>query len=191
MTRAVLDESTTRSVGSVQYFVVALRSFLRFCCVQGLVEVDLSGAAPWMTGRRYTCLPRGIGRREAAALLWSCDRRRAVGRRDHAVLMTLLRLGLRAGEVATLTLDDIDWRGAQIVVHGKGRRDESLPLPVEVGEAIAAYLQRGRPDTTRREVFLTVAAPLAGLTRGSVSLIVRRARVRVWPPTLGSGDSGP
>jgi integrase/recombinase XerD len=129
VTRAVLDESTTRSVGSVQFFVVALRSFLRFCCVQGLVEVDLSAAALRMIGRRYTSLPRGIERAEAAALLSSCDRRRAVGRRDHAVLMTLLRLGLRAGEVGTLTLDDIDWRAAQIVVHGKGRRDESLPLP--------------------------------------------------------------
>lgn len=178
VTRAVLDESTTRSVGSVQFFVVALRSFLRFCCVQGLVEVDLSGAALRMTGRRYTCLPRGIGRAEATALLSSCDRRRTVGPRDHAVLMTLLRLGLCAGEVATLTLDDIDWDAAQIVVHGKGRRDESLPLPVEVGEAIAAYLQRGRPVTTRREVFLTVTAPLAGLKRGSVSLIVRRACLR-------------
>jgi site-specific recombinase XerD len=186
VTRAVLDESTTRSVGSVQFFVVALRSFLRFCCVQGLVEVDLSGAALRMTGRRYTCLPRGIGRAEATALLSSCDRRRTVGPRDHAVLMTLLRLGLCAGEVATLTLDDIDWDAAQIVVHGKGRRDESLPLPVEVGEAIAAYLQRGRPVTTRREVFLTVTAPLAGLKRGSVSLIVRRACLRAGITPIGA-----
>lgn len=186
VTRAVLDESTTRSVGSVQYFVAALRSFLRFCCVQGLVEADLSEAALRMTGRRYTCLPRGIGRAEAAALLSSCDRRRTVGRRDHAVLMTLLRLGLRAGEVATLTLDDIDWHAAQIVVHGKGRRDESLPLPVEVGEAIAGYLQRGRPVTARREVFLTVTAPLAGLKRGSVSLIVRRACLRAGITPIGA-----
>lgn len=186
VTRAVLGESTTRSVGSVQFFVVAVRSFLRFCCVQGLVEVDLSGAALRMTGRRYSSLPQGIGRREAAALLASCDRRRVVGRRDYAVLMTLLRLGLRAGEVATLTLDDVDWRAGQIVVHGKGRRVESLPLPNEVGEAIAGYLQRGRPDTTRREVFLTVAAPLAGLKRGSVSLIVRRACVRAGVSPIGA-----
>lgn len=186
VTRAVLDESTTRSVASVQCFVVAVRSFLRFCCVQGLVDVDLSEAALRTTRRRYSSLPRGIERGEAAALLSSCDRRRAVGRRDHAVLMTLLRLGLRAGEVARLTLDDIDWRAAQIVVHGKGCRDESLPLPVEVGEAIAGYLQRGRPDTTRREVFFTAKAPLAALTRTSVSLIVRRACVRAGVSPIGA-----
>lgn len=186
VTRAVLDESATRSVGSVQFFVVAVRSFLRFCRQEGLIDVDLSAAAPTMTGRRRPLLPQGIGRRDAQALLASCDRRQAIGRRDHAVLSILIRLGLRAGEVARPRLEDIDWRVGQIMVRGKGGRFDSLPVPAEVGESVAGYLHRGRPDTTRREVFLTVIAPLAGLTRGSVSTIVRAACARAGVAPIGA-----
>lgn len=186
VTRAVLDESRTRSVGSVQFFVVAVRAFLRFCCQEGLVDVDLSAAAPAMTGRRTPVLPRGIGRRDVQALLASCDRRQATGRRDHAVLLLLIRLGLRAGEVARLRLEDIDWHTGQIMVRGKGGRQDLLPLPVDVGESVAGYLQRGRPKTVRREVFLTVIAPLAGLTRGSVSTIVRAACLRTGVAPIGA-----
>ena len=118
VTRAVLDESATRSVGSVQFFVVAVRAFLRFCRQEGLIDVDLSMAAPSMTGRRSPLLPQGIKQRETQALLASCDRRQTVGRRDHAVLLLLIRLGLRAGEVARLRLEDIDWRAGQIMVCG-------------------------------------------------------------------------
>lgn len=186
VTRAVLHESTTRSVGSVQFFVLAVRSFLRFCCREGLIDVDLSAAAPTMTGRRTPLLPQGIKQREAQALLASCDRRQAIGRRDHAVLQLLIRLGLRAGEVSRLRLEDIDWHAGQIMVRGKGGRHDSLPLPADVGESLAGYLQRGRPNTTRREVFLTVIAPLSGLSRGSVSLIVRRACVRAGATPIGA-----
>ncbi len=186
VTRAVLAESAVVSVGSVQYFVAALRSFLRFCFVEGLVEASLCGAALPVTGRRRSPLPRGIGLASAEALLRSCDRRRSDGRRDYAILITLLRLGLRAGEVAGLMLDDIDWRAGEIVVHGKGRRDDRLPLPIDVGEAIAGYLQRGRPATTRREVFLRALAPVAALGRGGVSSIVRRACVRAGVPPIGA-----
>lgn len=186
VTRAVLAETVTRKVGSVQFFVVAVRAFLRFCSLEGLMEVDLSAAAPSITGRRSQVLPQGIKREDATALLASCDRSQATGMRDHAVLLILLRLGLRAIEVARLRLDDIDWRAGQMVIHGKGEREESLPLPAEVGESIADYLQNGRPNATRREVFLTVCAPLAGLTRGSVSLIVRRACVRAGVTPIGA-----
>ena len=185
-TAAVRAESATRSVGSVQFFVAALRAFLRFCHLEGLVEADLSAAALAMTGRRRSSLPGGISGPDAAALLRSCDRRRAVGRRDHAVLLLLLRLGLRASEVGALALDDIDWRAAEIVVHGKRRRADRLPLPVEVGEAIAAYLGRGRPKTTRREVFLSGIAPIAPLSRGGVSSIVRRACRRAGVAPVGA-----
>ena len=122
----------------------------------------------------------------ATAVLGSCDRRTAVGRRDYAVLVTLLRLGLRAGEVAGLVLEDIDWRAAQIVVHGKNRRVDRLPLPVDVGEAITGYLRRGRPATTGREVFVRALAPVTGLGRGAVSSIVRRACVRAGLPAVGA-----
>ena len=101
---------------------------------------EASGAALAVTGRRRTALPRGIEPDAARALLRSCDRRTALGRRDYAILITLLRLGLRAGEVARLRLDDLDWRAGELVVRGKGARWDRLPLPVEVGEALAAYL---------------------------------------------------
>ncbi len=186
VTNAVLDASGTVSVGSAQYFVAALRSFLRFCYIVGHLDADLSAAALSVTGRRSSSLPTGISRTDAAALVGSCDRRRADGRRDYAVLLTVLRLGLRASEVARLALDDIDWRAGEIVVHGKGRREDRLPLPGDVGEAIAAYLHRGRPTTTRREVFLRALAPTAGLGRGGVSSIVRRACVRAGVAPVGA-----
>lgn len=186
VTRAVLRESQTVSVGSAQFFVAAVRSFLRFCFVEGLIPVDLGSAALAVTGRRRSTLPRGIGPKDARALLRACDRRQAAGRRDYAVIVTLLRLGLRAEEVARLTLDDIDWRAAEIVVHGKGSRDERLPLPTDVGEAIVGYLLRGRPETTSRAVFLRSIAPIGPLGRGGVSFIVRHASVRAGLPPMGA-----
>lgn len=186
VTDAVLRESAAVSVGSAQYFVAALRSFLRFCFVEGLTPSDLSAAALAVTGRRRSPLPRGISRTDTEALLESCDRRRLDGRRDYAILTTLLRLGLRASEVAGLTLDDIDWRAAEIVVHGKGGRQDRLPLPTDVGEAIVGYLRRGRPRTARREVFLRVLAPVEALGRGGVSSVVRRACRRAGMAPVGA-----
>ena len=185
VTRAVLDEAATLSVGSAQYFVVALRSFLRFCRLQGLVESDLSAATLAVTGRRRSPLPRGIGRSDTEALLRSCDREEAAGSRDYAVLVTMVRLGLRASEVAGLTLDDIDWRAAEVVVRGKGRREERLPLPADVGDAVAGYLQSGRPRTSRREVFVSAIAPVKGMTREAVSSLLRRACRRAGLPPIG------
>ena len=98
----------------------------------------------------------------------------------------MLRLGLRAGEVAGLRLEDLDWRVGEIVVHGKGRRSDRLPLPGDVGEAITAYLRRGRPRSPRREVFLRAVAPIAPLSRRGISLIVRRACVRAGVPPVGA-----
>jgi len=138
VTGAVLRESAAVSVSATQFFVAGLRSFLRFCFIERLVEVDLSQAALPVTGRRRSSLPRGITKADAGALLGSCDRRCALGRREDAVIITLLRLGLRASEVAGLGLDDIDWRAGELVVRGKGGREDRLPLPAEVGEAIAS-----------------------------------------------------
>ena len=176
--RAVLAESAVVSAASVQVFVKALRAFLRFCFAEGLTGTDLAAAALMMPGGRRSCLPRGISSSDAVCLLRSCDRRTAGGRRDYAVILTLLRLGLRAGEVAGLRLDDIDWRPGELVVRGKAGRADRLPLVADVGEAIAAYLRHGRPPTTRREVFLRALAPVAPLGRGGVSDIVLRACAR-------------
>jgi site-specific recombinase XerD len=186
VTRAVRDEAARVSVGSAQYFVASLRSFLRFCFIEGLAGADLSAAALSVTGRRRSSLPKGISAADTTALLGSCDRRRSDGRRDHAILVVLLRLGLRASEVAGLTLDDIDWRAGEVVVRGKGRRQDRLPLPVEVGDAVVAYLQRGRTRTSRREVFLRSVAPEGPLGRGGVSFVVRRACRRAGLAEIGA-----
>jgi site-specific recombinase XerD len=186
VTRAILAESTSLSVGAAQFFVAALRSFLRFCSMEGLVATDLSAAALAVTGRRRSFLPKGITSSDAKALLSSCDHRTAVGRRDYAVIVMLLRLGLRASEVAALRLEDVNWREAEVVVLGKGRRYSRLPLPADVGEAIAQYLQHGRPKTTSREVFVAAQAPLVAIGRGGIASIVRRACVRAGLPEIGT-----
>lgn len=183
---AIRIESAGWSVATTQGFVSVVRSFLRFCRLEGLTNADLSRAALSMTGRRHSPLPRGIPRAEITAMLRSCDRRTAVGRRDHAVLVTLVRLGLRAKELADLTLEDVDWRAAEIVVRGKGRRVEKLPMPADVGAAIAGYLRSGRPQTCLRAVFLTTIAPVAKLGSGAVSAIVRRACRRAGIAPVGA-----
>jgi integrase/recombinase XerD len=132
-------------------------------------------------------LPRGIEQKTANALLRSCDRRQPKGRRDYAVLLTLLRLGLRAGEVAGLRLDDIDWRAGEVVVHGKRRHEDRLPLPSDVGEAVAAYLKRGRHNgTVHREVFLRTLAPIGPLGASGISAIVRHSCARAEVPVIGA-----
>lgn len=122
VTSAVLGEAEAISAGSAQFFVVALRSFLRYCHLIGLIETDLSAASLPVTGRRRSVLPRGISAADARALLKACDRRTVAGRRDYAVILLLMRLGLRACEVAVLRLEDIDWRAGVITIHGKAKR---------------------------------------------------------------------
>jgi len=183
---AVLRESTRVSQNATKLFVTALRSFLRFCFIEGLTPNDLSAAALSVPRRRGSSLPKGIEESVANALVRSCDRRQSKGRRDYAILLILLRLGLRAGEVAGLRLDDIDWRAGEIVVHGKGGHEDRLPLPSDVGEAIVAYLRRGRPKTTEhREVFLGAVAPMGPFTTNGVSGIVRSACLRAGVPVIG------
>jgi site-specific recombinase XerD len=179
VSNAVLGQVSGRSPASVRRYGCALRSFLRYCYLVGLVERDLSAAALPVSGRRRSLLPQGISPTQAKALLRGCDRRRANGRRDYAVIVLMLRLGLREREVATLRLDDLDWRAGQITVHGKGGRVDQLPMPVDVGEAIASYLRRGRPrGATAREVFLRVRPPHVALAHGGVTAIVVSAARR-------------
>ena len=179
VSNAVLGQVSGRSPASVRRYGCALRSFLRYCYLVGLVERDLSAAALPVSGRRRSLLPQGISPTQAKALLRGCDRRRANGRRDYAVIVLMLRLGLREREVATLRLDDLDWRAGQITVHGKGGRVNQLPMPVDVGEAIASYLRRGRPrGVTTREVFLRVRPPHVALAHGGVTAIVASAARR-------------
>lgn len=187
VTGAVLRKAASGvSVSAAQYFVSALRAFLRFCFLEGLLEEDLSQAALAVRGRRRQPLPRGISRADARALLGACDRRSALGRRDYALIVLLLRLGLRRGEVAALRLDDIDWRAGELLLRGKAGREDRLPLPADVGEAIASYLRRGRPASERREVFLRARPPFEPIAPGTVASTVRRACRRAGVAEVGS-----
>ena len=187
VTGAVLARAVSGvSVSATQFFVSGLRAFLRYCFVEGLLEVDLSPGALAVTGRRRSSLPKAISHTDAQALLESCDRHSALGRRDYALIILLVRLGLRRGEVAPLTLDDIDWRAGELVVHGKGARQDRLPLPADVGAAIAAYLRHGRPASAHRELFLSARAPCAPIAAGTVASTVRRACRRAGIAEVGS-----
>lgn len=174
----VVAECSQRSRGSAKYVVGGLRALFRYCYLEGLTIRPLAEAVPAVANWRLTTLPKSLSPDEVAALLASCDRRTTFGRRDFAVLTLLARLGLRAGEVAGLCLEDVDWRRGELVVRGKGPKEERLPLPADVGEAIAGWLQRGRPRCTAREVFTRVRAPHRRLTPGGISAIVRAACAR-------------
>ena len=171
----VVDQSVRRS-RSVKRIVSALRSFLGFLYVEGLISQPLAQAVPSPPGWTLTGLPKTLPDSEVAALLASCDAERPAGRRDLAILTLLARLGLRAGEVAALRLDDIDWRRGELVVRGKAGRVDRLPLPADVGEKIAAYLRDGRPESAEcRAVFITALAPHGPLSPGGVTTVVAAA----------------
>lgn len=171
--RFVLAECQRRPRRSAKLMVTALRSLLRWLHVEGLVARPLAPVVPSVASWRLSGLPRGLAADQVAALLSSCDRETAVGRRDLAILLLLVRLGLRRGEVARLELDDIDWRAGELLVHGKGSRAERLPLPVDVGEALADYLRHGRPSSAEgRPVFVRVKAPHRAMTAHGVTQVV-------------------
>lgn len=168
----VLVVSGQRTPKSTQRTMSALRSLLRFCHVQGLLGVPLAAAVPSVASRRAG-LPRFLEPAQVQALLESCDRTAVAGRRDFAMMTVMVRLGLRAGEVAALGLGDIDWRRGEITVVGKGPRSERLPLPADVGATIADYLRHGRPaGAIDRCVFVRVKAPHRGLSAGGVTQAV-------------------
>lgn len=174
----VTAECRHRSTSSARHVVNGLRALLRYCYLAGMTTRPLAEAVPTVANWRLAPLPKALESSEVAALLRSCDRRTTFGRRDFAVLTLLVRLGLRVGEVAGLLLDDIDWRSGELLVHGKGPKEERLPLPADVGEAIAGWLRRGRPRCAAREAFTRVRAPHRGLTSHGVSAIVASAAKR-------------
>jgi site-specific recombinase XerD len=183
--RFVLEQGAVRSVGSTKNAVMALRSLLRFLHLEGVTAEDFAGAVPAVAPQPRS-LPRALDPGVVSRLLASCDRRTRTGRRDFAVLIVLARLGLRAGEVAAIELGDIDWRRGELLVRGKGGRRERLPLPVDVGEALASYLRRGRPRVRCERLFLRVKAPTVGLSGDGVSRIVHAACRRCGLPMNGA-----
>ena len=164
---------------SAQMTACALRSFLRFCYVEGIVAVPLAEAIPAVARRKLSGLPEGLTAGQVESLLDACDRRTSAGRRDYAVIVCLHRLGLRCAETAGLMLDDIDWETATLSIHGKGGRIDRLPVPVDVGQALVDYLRHGRPDTSSRAVFVRARAPFTAMASSSLSCIVARAARRV------------
>lgn len=186
VTEFLRRESRQATVAHCKTTVTTLRSLLRFLHVRGRITHDLSACVPTVAGWQLAWLPKTLEPDQVDRLLGSTDQGSAVGRRDGAILRLLVRLGLRAGEVAALGLDDIDWRAGEIVVSGKGRRKSRMPLPHDVGRAVAAYLRRGRPCGSSRQVFLGSHAPYAALGATAVVAIAGRALRRIGV-TAGGG----
>lgn len=173
----LVRECETRRVTAAVRLVTVARSVLRYLHLAGVIAAPLDWAVPAVAPVRGRSLPRGVSPETVAALLASCDRRRVAGRRDYAIVLVLVRLGLRASEVAGLGLDDLDWRAGELLVRGKGGRRDRLPLPVDVGEALVDYL-RGRPGSEHRAVFLQMVAGAPPITRHTVGGLVRDASLR-------------
>jgi len=177
--------SRLRTTGSAKREAADLRSLLRFLYLTGIAAADLGTAMPPVAGWRDTRLPATMSAADVTALLDGCDRSRPSGLRDLAILTLLARLGLRSGEVAALQLGDIDWRAGEIVVRGKARCLDRLPLTVEAGEAIAGYLKDGRPRSRCPAVILTLYAPYRGIHPSSITRVVYRACSRAGLPPVG------
>ena len=164
---------------TAQLTCTALRSFLRYAHYRGEIAIDLAGGVPGVANWSMPSIPRSIELDHLRRVLVSCNRRTAVGSRDYAILLLLARLGLRAGAITLLELDDVDWQAGTLRVRGKGGHAHLLPLPVELGEAIAAYLKIGRPISTNRRLFLRSRAPIRGFkTQVAVLSVVRHALTR-------------
>lgn len=188
VTRFVTAEVRT-SPGRIKVILPALRVFLRWLHQRESTPTDLAGCVPSAPDWRLTTVPKSISSNQVEQLLASCDRATPSGRRDYAILVLLARLGLRAGEVAGMELDDLDWEKGELLVRGKGGRQDRLPLPRDVGAAVAAYLRHGRPSCLTRRVFVRARAPLRGfLTVAAISDIVSRALARagLQPPRKGA-----
>lgn len=167
------------SPGRTKVMLTALRAFLRHLCQRGATATDLATCVPCVPTWRFATVPKYLHPGQVQQVLEACDRRTAAGRRDYAILLLLARLGLRAGEVVALRLQDIDWEAGRLTLRSKGGRWSQLPLPADVGEALAGYLQQGRPRCASRQVFIRQQAPLVGFANSiAISTLVARALAR-------------
>jgi site-specific recombinase XerD len=185
----VLRYTPGMDVRRSQLMTTAFRSFFRFLFQKGELHADLAASVPTVANRRLATVSKYLTPQEVKRVLEACDRHTAVGCRDYAILLLLARLGLRAGEVVGLQLEDINWRAGEILVRGKGLLHDRMPLPPDVGQAVASYLRRGRPACRTRRVFICTKAPRRGFAHPStLSTIVRRALARadLHPPLQGA-----
>ena len=185
-TAFLLTEARRCSVGATKGRVAELRALLRYLYVRGSTTTLLSQSIPPVAGWHDTAIPPLLSRNNVEALVRSCDRSTTAGIRDFAMLMLLARLGMRSIEVARLELSDIDWRAGEIRIRGKARRTDRMPLPVEVGDALSAYLLKGRPKAQDRHVFLTVRAPIRSVPADLLGDVVGRACQRAGLPEVGA-----
>jgi site-specific recombinase XerD len=168
------EASRGLSAKSLQGRVAELRSLLRFLYLQAMITTPLGEGVPPVPGWKDTGVPRRLAAAEVQALLDSCDRATASGKRDLAILLLLARMGLRAAEVAGLELGDFDWRAGELVVRGKAGHRDRMPLPAEVGEAVAGYLLQARPGDGSRAAFLTLRPPPRPMGHTTVGQVVWR-----------------
>jgi integrase/recombinase XerD len=189
VTRFIQRQAPRLHLKRAKLMTTALRSFLHYARYRGDITLDLVAAIPSVANWSMSSIPRAIPAESVRQLLASFNRRTAQGRRDYAILLLLARLGLRASEVAFLELDDLDWEVGQVTVRGKRGARAALPLPADVGAAIAAYLQHGRPHSPSRRVFVRALAPAVGFAGPSaIACVVRDAleRAGVNAPTKGA-----
>jgi site-specific recombinase XerD len=185
----VLKHGHGMAVRTAQLMTTALHSFLRYLLLTGKIQADLAASVPTVADWRLSTAPKYLTPAEVERVLKACNRRTSIGRRDYAILLLLARLGLRAGEVMSLRIDDLDWRAGEILVRGKGLLHDRLPLPREVGEALTTYLRRDRPACPTRRIFVCMRAPRRALGgSATMTTIVRRAldRADLHPSLRGA-----
>jgi site-specific recombinase XerD len=188
VTSFVRHQAHKLSPGRVQLLVTALRSFLRYLRHQGKVTIDLAACVPTVARWSFATLPKFLPVGTVQRVLDRSNRKTPIGRRDYAILFLLARLGLRACEIVALNLEDIDWENARITIRSKGGRWVQLPLPTDVGSALALYLRHGRPSCSCRRVFIRDRAPRIGFANSiAVSTLVMRALQRAGVDSARKG----
>lgn len=187
--RFIRNQAPRPSPKRAALMVSALRSFFRYLRHRGDITIDLAACVPPIANWRFSTLPKFLQSHQVQQVLSQCDRGTTRGRRDYAILLLLARLGLRACEIVNMALDDIHWQAGEISIQGKGKRSALLPLPPDVGQAIAAYLKKDRPICSTRRVFIRMRAPRRGFANSeAISTIVARAlkRAGVDSPHTGA-----
>lgn len=175
------------SFKNTRLVVVCLRSFLRFLRWRGEVDVDLAAAVPAVAGWGHATVPHRLEPEQMQRVLDGCERQSVVGKRNYAIVLLLARLGLRAGEVAALTLEDLNWPAGELTVRGKGGRHAKLPMAADVGCAVADYLVHGGPRSHTRSVFVSIYPPPRPLQAERISALARTALARVGLATARCG----
>ncbi|MCA9677325.1 MAG: tyrosine-type recombinase/integrase [Polyangiaceae bacterium] len=187
--KAVVALTEGHGDATAEQVATATRSFVRQLAVRGQCSIDLADGIPRPAQWTQTTLPKHLSSEDVEKLLATCDVSTATGLRDRAVMLLLARLGLRADDVLRLLLADVDWKAATVRLVGKGRHESRLPLPQEVGDALLAYIDRGRPRIVEEHLFLTARAPWAPIRNNStIAQLVEKAirRAGVDAPSFGS-----